>query len=234
MTTIQDYKLFEEKIGYSFSEKKLLESAFTHRSFINEKEGRGKEHNERLEFLGDAVLELIITDFLFNKFPKEPEGVMTSYRAAMVNTDSLSAAAQRIEAEKYLMLSRGEKLEKNKGRDHILANTFEAVMGALYLDGGFDNTRRVVSTFLFPFIDEIISKKLYKDPKSYFQEKAQEIKKQTPYYQLIREVGPDHDKEFIMGVFLGEELIAEGGGQSKQKAEASAAEAALEAMGWDV
>ncbi len=233
MQILQDYTIFEELIHYTFKDKTLLETAYTHRSFVNEKEGKNKTHNERLEFLGDAVLELIVTDFLFKKFPQEPEGVMTSYRAAMVNTDSLSNAARRIEAEKYLMLSRGEKLETNKGRDHILANTFEAVIGALYIDGGFEVAQHMVSRVLFPFIDEIISKKLYKDPKSFFQEKAQELKKMTPHYELIREVGPDHDKEFVMGLYLGKELVTEGTGQSKQKAEANAAEIALGIMGWD-
>ena len=172
---------FQQTVGLIFDDISLLVRAFTHRSFINEKEGRGLQHNERLEFLGDAVLEIIVTDFLFHSFPNEPEGVLTSYRAAMVNTDSLSKHARAIDIEKYLLLSKGERMETNKGRDHILANTFEALVGAIYLDKGIEAAAKFAGDQLFPYITEIIEKKLHKDSKSYFQELAQERKKTTPH-----------------------------------------------------
>lgn len=230
--TFPNFNEFEQSNKLSFSQKELLQQAFTHRSFINEKSGRGMQHNERLEFLGDAVLELITTDFLYNTFPKEQEGILTAYRAAMVNTDSLARASRTLDVESYLLLSRGERMDSNKGRNHILANTFEALVGALYLDGGYDAAQQFVENNLFGYIDEIVEQKLYKDSKSYFQELAQEKKKITPHYDLVNAVGPDHDKEFVMGVFLGDELIAEGSGPSKQKAESVAARAALEKLGW--
>jgi len=223
---------FQQAVGVTFKDTSLLVRAFTHRSFINEKEGRGLQHNERFEFLGDAVLEIIVTDFLFHTFPNEQEGVLTSYRAAMVNTDSLSKHARALELEKYLLLSKGERMETNKGRDHILANTFEALVGAIYLDSGIEKAAEFAGGQLFPYIKEIIEKKLHKDSKSYFQELAQEKKKLTPHYKLVEAIGPDHDKEFIMGVYLGEEMIAEGKEYSKQKAESIAARNALEKLEW--
>jgi len=197
-----DFGQFEKQIGITFSDKDLLIQAFVHRSFINEKAGRGLKHNERLEFLGDAVLELAVTDFLYKKFSDEPEGVLTAYRAAMVNTE------------------------------HILANTFEALVGALYIDGGFQVARAFIENSLFDYIHEIVEQKLYKDAKSYFQEVAQEKQKVTPHYEFVEAIGPDHDKEFIMGVFLEDKKIAEGKGYSKQKAESEAARAGLEKLGW--
>ena len=231
-TFLQKVAPFQESVGLSFNDESLLVRAFTHRSFINEKEGRGLQHNERLEFLGDAVLEIIVTDFLFKKFPDEQEGVLTAYRAAMVNTDSLSKHARAIGIENYLLLSKGERMETNKGRDHILANTFEALVGAIYLDQGIEKAAKFAGEQLFPYITEIIEKKLHKDSKSYFQELAQERRKITPHYALIEAIGPDHDKEFIMGVYLGEDKIAEGKEYSKQKAESIAARNALEALEW--
>jgi len=227
-----DYSQFEKQIDVIFTDKDLLRQAFVHRSFINEKAGRGLKHNERLEFLGDAVLELAVTDFLYSKFSGEPEGVLTAYRAAMVNTVSLSRAARKLELEAFLLLSKGERMDTNKGREHILANTFEALVGALYMDGGFAVAQKFISESLFDYIDEILEQKLYKDAKSYFQEIAQEKQKITPHYELVDAIGPDHDKEFIMGVFLAENKIAEGKGYSKQKAESEAARAGLEKMGW--
>ena len=222
----------QQEIGVVFQDISLLVRAFTHRSFTNEKEGRGLLHNERLEFLGDAVLEIIVTDFLFHSFPDEAEGTLTAYRAAMVNTISLSKRARALDLERFLLLSKGESMETNKGRDHILANTFEALTGAIYLDAGIEKAADFVSRTLFSYINEIIEKKLHKDSKSYFQELAQERKKITPHYKLVEAIGPDHDKEFVMGVFLGEEKIAEGKEYSKQKAESIAARNALEVLGW--
>ncbi len=232
MNEFPDFGQFEKSIDVNFTNKDILQNAFVHRSFINEKIGRGLKHNERMEFLGDAVLEIIVTEFLYNKFPEEKEGVLTAYRAAMVNTNSLSAVAKELDLETYLLLSKGERMETNKGRDHILANTVEAVIGAVYLDQGFEVAQDFVGRYLFPKIDEIIEQKLYKDPKSYFQEQAQEKRKITPHYELVSEEGPDHDKYFIMGAFLDDEKVAEGKGASKQKAESEAARAALEATGW--
>ena len=227
-----DFAQFEKQIGITFTNKDLLTQAFVHRSFINEKAGRGLKHNERLEFLGDAVLELAVTDFLYKKFTDEPEGMLTAYRAAMVNTLSLARAAKNLNLETYLLLSKGERMDSNKGREHILANTFEALVGALYMDGGFEKARGFIENSLFDYIDEIVEQKLYKDAKSYFQEIAQEKQKVTPHYELVDAIGPDHDKEFVMGVFLEDKKIAEGKGYSKQKAESQAARAGLEKLGW--
>jgi len=227
-----NFSQFEKKIDIIFTNKDLLQNAFVHRSFINEKAGRGLNHNERLEFLGDAVLELVVTDFLFNKFPDEQEGILTAYRAALVNTSALAQVAKDLDLESYLLLSKGERMDTNKGREHILANTFEALIGALYMDGGYAPAQKIISEHLFSYIDEIVSKKLFKDAKSYFQEIAQEKQKVTPHYELVDSVGPDHDKEFVMGVYLGEQKIAEGRGYSKQKAESEAARAGLEKLEW--
>jgi len=229
---LQQLAEFEEKTGIVFSDKEILFRAFVHRSFLNEQRGRGYEHNERLEFLGDAVLELIITDFLFNKFPTEDEGVLTAYRAALVNTDSLSQTAALLKMDDYLQMSKGERMDTVKGRMHILANTFESFVGAVYLDQGYDSAKKFVSENLFGKIDEIISKKLFKDAKSYFQEIAQEKEKTTPHYDLVAHEGPDHDKQFVMALFLDDVEIARGAGPSKQKAETMAARAGLEAKGW--
>lgn len=222
---------FEKKIGINFEKKELIEKAFIHRSFTNEKAGKGLEHNERIEFLGDAVLELSATDFLYKEYPNETEGVLTSYRSALVNTESLAKHAMDLEMGNHLSLSKGEKTS-TKGRDHILANTFEAVTGAIYLDQGFAAADTFLKKNLFTYIDKIIAKKLYKDPKSYFQEQAQEFAKVTPEYKLVAHEGPDHDRFFVMAVHLGDEKVSEGKGASKQKAEVEAARNALDAKGW--
>ena len=227
----KDLSEFESHTGITFSDKTILETAFTHRSFLNEQRGGG-EHNERLEFLGDAVLELVITDFLYNKFPGEKEGVLTAYRASLVNTDSLSKTAGQLEMDNYLRMSKGERMDTVKGRMHILANTFESFVGALYLDQGYDASQQFIAEHLFNKIDVIIDQKLYKDPKSFFQEMAQENERTTPHYELVAHEGPDHDKEFVMAVYLDNEKIAEGRGASKQKAETAAARAGLETKGW--
>ncbi len=229
---LQQLEQFENKVAITFKDKTILFKAFVHRSFLNEQRGKGYEHNERLEFLGDAVLELIITDFLFNKFPNEDEGVLTAYRAALVNTDSLAQTAAELQMDDYLQMSKGERMDTVKGRMHILANTFESFVGAVYLDQGYETARQFVSDNLFKKIDVIIEKKLFKDAKSYFQEIAQEKEKTTPHYELIAHEGPDHDKQFVMALCLDNVEIARGSGPSKQKAETAAARAGLEAKGW--
>ena len=228
---LKDFSEFEKKVNINFNDKKLLQQAFVHRSFTNERAGKNLQHNERLEFLGDAVLELSSTKFLYNKFPDVTEGEMTAYRSALVNTETLSKKAGELKMGDFLLLSKGEKACQ-KGRKHILANTFEAFTGALYIDKGFEVVDEFLHNYLFEYIDEILEKKLHKDPKSYFQELAQEKVKITPEYKLIEHIGPDHDRRFVMGVYLGDKLISEGRGTSKQKAEVDAAKNGLEKMGW--
>ncbi|OIO33048.1 MAG: ribonuclease III [Candidatus Yonathbacteria bacterium CG_4_10_14_3_um_filter_47_65] len=227
-----DFSAFEKKISVIFNDKDLLREAFTHRSYINENKGAVFSHNERLEFLGDAVLELVITAYLFKKYPNETEGVLTSYRAALVNTNSISAAAHELGMDDFLLLSRGEARDTGKARQYILANTFEAMIGAIYLDQGFDVAQTFIAESLFGKTDEIVRKELWRDAKSTFQEKAQEKVGITPSYQVVDEYGPDHDKEFTVGVFLGDEQVAKATGKSKQEAEQGAALRALVARGW--
>ncbi|MDP3989187.1 MAG: ribonuclease III [bacterium] len=228
----KDFTEFENKIGISFTNKDLLTQAFLHRSYLNENREIEMGHNERLEFLGDAVLELVTTEFLFHKYPSKPEGELTAYRAALVNTQSISMAAERLNVNKYLLLSRGEAKDIGRARQYILANTFEAIIGAIYLDQGYDVATRFISENLLPTIDDIVRKRLWQDAKSYFQEKAQEAYGHTPTYDVVRESGPDHDKTFEVVVRVGPESKATGSGHSKQEAEQSAARAALEAAGW--
>lgn len=206
--------------------------ALTHRSYINENPSFRLGHNERFEFLGDAVLELIVTEALFAKFPDKSEGELTSFRAALVNANMLSDIAVELEMNQYLMLSRGEAKDMGRARQYILANAFEALVGAIYLDQGYDVTRGFISRAVLAHLDEIISKKLYKDPKSLFQEEAQERVGITPNYEVLREWGPDHDKHFVVGVFLEKELVAEGEGPSKQLAQEEAARNGLHVRGW--
>lgn len=227
-----DFKQFAEHIKCSFRDLNLLKQAFTHRSYVNEHRGEVTEHNERLEFLGDAVLELVMTEFLYTKYPDKPEGELTAYRAALVNTQSISTAALELSMNDYLLLSRGEAKDTGRARQYILANTYEAVIGAIYLDQGYDAAKQFISDTLFHKADEMVANRLWQDAKSKFQELAQEHESVTPSYQLLSETGPDHDKQFISGVFLGEEIVAKGEGRSKQEAEQAAAEAALLARGW--
>jgi ribonuclease-3 len=234
----EKFEEFAEKIGVKFNDINLLKTACTHRSFLNENKGAGLEHNERLEFLGDAVLELIVTLFLFKKYPKKNEGDLTSFRAALVNTVSLSRVADRLKVNDYLLLSHGEEKDKGRARGIILADAVEAIIGAIYMDQGAGKGYAVAADFVMRHlieasdIDEIVSKKLWLDAKSRFQEKAQEISGLTPAYKTLKETGPDHDKEFTLGVFLGSVQVAIGAGPSKQEAEQKAAEKALEAKGW--
>ena len=227
-----DFSAFEKKIGYAFKNKELLEQAFTHRSYINENRDIAREHNERLEFLGDAVLELAVTDFLYAKYPQSPEGELTAYRAALVNTQSISDAGTKLGMNDYLLLSRGESRDTGRARQIILANAFEAVIGAIYLDAGYTASQKFIDEQLFHKTDEVVAKRLWQDAKSRLQEISQDQSGITPTYQLLDQSGPDHDKRFVIGAFLGTERIATGSGPSKQEAEQDAAQKALVAKGW--
>jgi ribonuclease-3 len=222
---------FEKIVNHEFTDKGLLKKAFTHRSFVNENRGAG-EHNERLEFLGDAVLELVITDYLFTKYPEETEGALTLYRAALVNTQMLSSVATKLNMNEYLLLSKGEAKDNGKARDNILANTVESVIGALYQDAGYEKAKDFIIEYISTQIEEIIEKGTWMDAKSKFQEKAQEVTSITPSYKIIRESGPDHDKKFTVGAYLDREEVAQGTGNSKQEAEQNAAKNGLEKKGW--
>ena len=223
---------FEEKIGVKFKDKNLFKQAFTHRSYLNENPSLGLEQNERLEFLGDAALELAITEYLYKKYPKKTEGEMTALRAALVNAVTLSEAANNLNIDDLMLLSKGEAKSLGKARQYILANAFEALIGAIYLNGGYEETFDFLEKNLFGKIEEVIEKKLWIDAKSLFQEKAQELESVTPSYKVLAESGPDHEKVFTMGVFLGDKLMAEGKGASKQEAEQDAARKALKAKNW--
>lgn len=223
---------FQKRIGYQFKNTDLLQQAFTHRSFLNENRQSGREHNERLEFLGDAVLELVVTEFLYGKYPKKAEGELTAVRAALVNTTSISSAAVALGMNDYLLLSRGEAKDTGRARQIILANAFEALIGAIYLDSGYDPAARFIADQLFNRAEKIVDDRLWQDSKSKFQEVAQEKTNITPSYQMLQQSGPDHDKRFIVGVFLNSEKIASGEGRSKQEAEQAAAEKALAMKGW--
>lgn len=224
-----DFVKFEEKLGVEFNDKNILRSALTHRSYLNENPQTKErwEHNERLEFLGDAVLELVITEYLYQRFPERPEGELTSLRASLVNANMLGEVASELDFNNFLLLSRGEAKDLGRARQYILANAFEAVVGAIYLDRGYETVKNFLIKVLTPRVDEILEKKLYRDAKSLFQEEAQERVSITPTYQVQKEWGPDHDKHFIVGVYLEKELVAEGEGPSKQAAQQQAAENAL-------
>ncbi len=223
---------FEKKTKVIFNDKDLLKQAFIHRSYINENVNTSLSHNERLEFLGDAVLELIVTDFLYKKYPKYTEGELTSIRSALVNATIISEVASELGMNDYLLLSKGESKDHGKARQYILANTYEAYIGALYLDQGYEAVEKFIHANLLPKTDEIVKKKLWRDAKSLVQEKAQEHIQVTPLYKVLHESGPDHDKQFTVGIFFGKDLIAEGNGKSKQEAEVHAAEAALKIKNW--
>ncbi len=222
----------EKKLSLKFRSEDLLFQALTHRSYLNENPSFRVGHNERLEFLGDAVLELVVTEALYARFPEKPEGELTSFRAALVNAKMLSDVAVDLGINDFLLLSRGEAKDMGRARQFILANAFEALVGALYLDQGYALSKEFIARVLFPRLDEVVAKRLYKDPKSLFQEEAQEREGVTPTYEVLREWGPDHDKHFVVGVFLADKLIAEGEGPSKQLAQEAAARQALQANGW--
>lgn len=229
---MQDFSKLEKKLGIKFKNKDLLTQAFVHRSYLNENPKFGLFHNERLEFLGDAILEQVVTEYLFLKYPKKSEGELTSWRAALVNAKMLARIAQNVEFNDFLLLSQGELKEKGRARQYILANTFEAFIGALYLDRGLEKCRFFLEKNLIKELPRIIKKGLFKDAKSRFQEESQERVKLTPTYNVLEEWGPDHAKSFVIGVFLGKDLIAKGEGSSKQEAEDRAAKEAIEVKNW--
>ncbi|NTU66525.1 MAG: ribonuclease III [Candidatus Moranbacteria bacterium] len=224
-----------KKLGIEFNDIDLLQQALTHRSYLNEHRSYKLDHNERLEFLGDAVLELVVTEHLYKNFPDHAEGEMTNWRAALVNGEMLAKISKRLGAEEYLLMSRGEAKDTGRARQYLLANAFESIVGAIYLDQG-ENGYAVAKDFIkknvIVELAEIIKNKSYLDPKSRFQEESQERVGITPSYRVLEESGPDHDKKFVVGVYLGEELSAKGEGLSKQEAQRSAAENALKAKGW--
>lgn len=227
-----EFNTFEDKIGYTFADKRFIEQAFTHRSYLNENRAAGREHNERIEFLGDAVLELVVTEYLFAKYPEKPEGDLTAYRAALVNTISIADAATKLGMNEYLLLSRGESRDIGRARQIILANAFEALIGAIYLDGGYEPAKKFVGEQLFYKTDDVVANRLWQDAKSKLQELSQEKTGHTPTYNLVNQTGPDHDKTFTTAVSLGEERVALGEGRSKQEAEQDAAQKALISKGW--
>lgn len=227
-----DFEKFEEKIGIDFENKALLKQAFLHRSYLNENRQLVLEHNERLEFLGDAVLELATTDYLYKKYPMKPEGDLTAYRSALVNSVTLAKVATDLGINDHLLLSKGEAKDTGRARQYILANTIEAVIGAIYLDRGYDLAQNFIEQFVLVLTDGIVSGGSWIDAKSRFQERAQEKLSITPFYKTTKESGPDHDKHFTVGVYLEDDLVEEGTGKSKQDAEQEAARKALIRKGW--
>lgn len=224
-----DLPTLEKKIGVIFKNKDFLKEALTHRSYLNENPNGGP-HNERMEFLGDSVLELITSEFLYKKYPDQAEGRLTVLRAALINYQILARIAREIGLENHILLSKGEAKDTGKGREAILANTFEALLAAIYLDGGYKPSYNFIARFLLPCLDEILKKELYRDSKSFLQETVQEKFKATPTYKVLEESGPAHQKIFHVGVYIDEKLIAEGRGFSKQEAEVHAASQALTSL----
>lgn len=221
----------EGKIGVEFKDKDILLQALTHRSYLNENTAWKLEHNERLEFLGDAVLELAVTDHLYKNYPN-PEGELTNWRAAIVNANILATISAKFDLNSYILLSRGEAKDTGRARQYILANAMEAVIGAIYLDQGYAVAEDFIKRFIIAELPEIIAQELYRDAKSRLQEEAQERVGVTPTYEVLKESGPDHARNFTVGVYLGKELVAEGEGLSKQEAQQIAAEKALKLKQW--
>lgn len=221
----------EKKIGIEFKDKDLLLQALTHRSYLNENPSWPLKHNERLEFLGDAVLELVVTDYLYKNYAN-PEGELTNWRAAIVNAVILSKICGKFDLNDYILLSRGEAKDIGRARQFILANAIEALIGAIYLDQGYSKAEEFIKHFVIVELPEIITQKLYRDPKSHLQEEAQERENVTPTYEVLKEWGPDHARNFEVGVFLGQELVGRGEGLSKQDAQQMAAENALKLKNW--
>ena len=203
------------------------------KTFLNEHKNLKGKHNERLEFLGDAVLELVITHYLYDQYPEKNEGDLTSVRSALVNAQTCAEVAKKLDINDYLLLSKGEAKDVGRARQYILANALEAIIGAIYIDSGYEKSRDFILKHIAPLTAQIVEEKLWVDAKSKFQEKAQDVVGITPSYKTTKEEGPDHDKKFTVGVFLGDTLIAEGSGDSKQDAEQSAARRALKEKGWD-
>jgi len=230
---MKDFFKLEEALGVKFKNLDLLKQAVVHRSYLNEHPDFELHHNERLEFLGDAVLEIIVTEILFHEFTDTPEGDLTNWRASLVNYKMLAAVADELGLEKYLYLSKGESKDINsKARQYILANAMEAVIGSIYLDQGIKPAKKFVKTFILSKLDNILKYQLYLDPKSKFQEKAQELYGVTPHYKVLSESGPDHAKDFVVGLYLGEEQVSQGQGTSKQEAQVVAADEGLKNKNW--
>ena len=227
----QNIEQLEQNLDIKFEDKNLLKTAFIHRSYLNEHPGEPLPHNERLEFLGDAVLGMVISEYLFIQFPDHPEGDLTNFRSSLVNARILSQISASLNLGDYLFLSKGEEASGGRQRQYILANTFEALLGAIFLDRGLEETKKFVLRYLLPPLKEIIEKQLYRDFKSILQEKSQEELATTPSYKVLKETGPDHAKVFLVGVYLGKKKLAQGAGSSKQLAEQEAATVALE--NWD-
>ncbi len=229
----KDFDQFENIIGVKFKSKDLLQQALTHRSFLNEHKALKGKHNERLEFLGDAVLELVITDYLYREYPDKTEGDLTSIRSALVNATTCAEVAKNLDVNNFILLSKGEAKDTGRARQYILANALEAIIGSVYLDAGYDSAKDFIMKNIAPMTEQIVKEELWIDSKSKFQERSQDVAGVTPSYKTLKETGPDHDKKFTVGVFLGETLIAEGTGESKQDAEQSAARHALQKKDWN-
>lgn len=230
---MKDFSKLENLVGVKFENKDLLKQAVVHRSYLNEHPQFELHHNERLEFLGDAVLEIIVTEYLFKNYPNTPEGDLTNWRASLVNSKMLALVASEIGLEDFLYLSRGEAKDANsKARQYILANAVEAIIGAIYLDQGIGKSTEFVSLRILAKLEDILSNRLYLDPKSTFQEKSQEVYKITPHYKVLCEEGPDHAKTFNVGLYLGDRKVSEGVGSSKQEAQVDAAAKGIKNEGW--
>ncbi|MEK7653433.1 MAG: ribonuclease III [Patescibacteria group bacterium] len=229
---MSDVATLEKNLGIKFKNRDLLLQAVTHRSYLNEHPEFKFEHNERLEFLGDAILELVVTEHLYDKYPN-PEGELTNWRASLVNRHSLADIAFKLDIESFILMSKGEAKDKNlKARQYITSNAIEAIIGAIYLDLGLAAAKKFIKKYFLTKLEEIIAKKLYIDAKSNFQERAQEKLGVTPTYKVLGSSGPDHAKTFKIGVYLDKELVATGGGSSKQEAQTEAAKKALVEKKW--
>ncbi len=226
-----DQEKFETRFGVTVQNVALFQEALTHRSYLNEHREYTFPHNERLEFLGDAVLELVVTEHLFHNFDN-PEGELTSFRAALVNGEMLATIGRDLGVQDFLLMSRGEARDTGRARSYLIANAVEAIIGAIYLDQGYGPAAAFIEKYILSRLPEVLEQELYTDPKSRFQETAQEKVGVTPSYRVLKEWGPDHDRHFIAGVYLDEEKVAEGEGASKQEAQRAAAKAALEKKGW--
>lgn len=232
MSLDKDITRLEENLQVTFKDRRILHQALVHRSYLNEHPKFELGHNERLEFLGDAVLELVVTEYLYLQY-ENPEGELTNWRASLVNAKMLSEVSAELGVNEYLYLSKGESSDANsKARQYILANAFEAIVGAMYLDQGWDVSKEFIHRVILSKLAHILEHKLYMDPKSRFQEEAQDRIGKTPRYEVLSESGPDHAKEFVIGVFVNGDKVAEGRGMSKQEAQVDAAQNALDAKGW--
>jgi len=230
---MKNFNKLEETVDIKFKNKDLLKQAMVHRSYINEHSDFKLDHNERLEFLGDAVLEIVVTEFLYFKFPEKPEGELTNLRASLVNAKMLSKVAIELDIDGNLYLSKGESKDKNtKARQYILADAVEAIIGAIHLDQGIKKSEKFIKNKILSHLDEVIEQELYLDPKSKFQEKSQEVCNITPHYSVLSETGPDHAKTFEVGLYIEDKLVAKGKGTSKQEAQVDAAAKGLEEKDW--